>query len=83
MCACADNQHLEENSTTCIINSGEMLPKLCKPGEFQCKNGRCIQELWRCDGDNDCLDGSDEHSEICCRSPVRPCSTSKTLLPEP
>ncbi|KAM3855508.1 LOW QUALITY PROTEIN: low-density lipoprotein receptor-related protein 1B [Vipera latastei] len=65
MCACADNQHLEENSTTCMFNSEEVLPKLCKVGEFQCRNKRCIQDGWQCDGDDDCLDGSDEHSEIC------------------
>ncbi|KAH0621373.1 hypothetical protein JD844_022571 [Phrynosoma platyrhinos] len=66
VCACADNQHLDENSTTCTIISGEILPKLCKLGEFQCQNRRCIQERWCCDGDDDCLDGSDEHSELCC-----------------
>ncbi|XP_015279019.1 PREDICTED: low-density lipoprotein receptor-related protein 1B-like, partial [Gekko japonicus] len=65
VCACADNQHLEENSTTCMMNAGEPVSKLCKPGEFQCKNQRCIQDRWRCDGEDDCLDGSDEHSEIC------------------
>lgn len=43
-----------------------MLPQLCKAEQFQCNNRRCIQDHWRCDGDDDCLDGSDEHSEICC-----------------
>uniref|UniRef100_A0A803TQP0 LDL receptor related protein 1B n=1 Tax=Anolis carolinensis TaxID=28377 RepID=A0A803TQP0_ANOCA len=65
VCACADNQFLDENSTTCMIMSEEVLPKLCKVGEFQCQNRRCIQDRWRCDGDDDCLDGSDEHSELC------------------
>uniref|UniRef100_A0A7M4EHT3 Low-density lipoprotein receptor-related protein 1B n=1 Tax=Crocodylus porosus TaxID=8502 RepID=A0A7M4EHT3_CROPO len=65
VCACADNQFLQENSTTCMINPGEVSLQLCKPGEFQCNNERCIQDRWRCDGDDDCLDGSDENSEIC------------------
>ncbi|KAK2516157.1 hypothetical protein Q9233_013857 [Columba guinea] len=65
VCACADNQLLEENSTTCMIKHGEVLPQLCKAEQFQCNNKRCIQDRWRCDGDDDCLDGSDEHSEIC------------------
>uniref|UniRef100_A0A8C6XVP1 LDL receptor related protein 1B n=1 Tax=Naja naja TaxID=35670 RepID=A0A8C6XVP1_NAJNA len=65
MCACADNHHLEENSTTCMFNSEEVFPKLCKVGEFQCRNKHCIQDSWQCDGDDDCLDGSDEHSDIC------------------
>ncbi|XP_010021394.1 PREDICTED: low-density lipoprotein receptor-related protein 1B-like, partial [Nestor notabilis] len=65
VCACADNQVLEENSTTCKIKHGEVLPQLCKTEQFQCNNERCIQDRWRCDGDDDCLDGSDERSEIC------------------
>ena len=32
----------------------------CGYGRFQCDNNRCVNELWRCDGDNDCGDGSDE-----------------------
>ncbi|XP_048808618.1 low-density lipoprotein receptor-related protein 1B isoform X3 [Lagopus muta] len=65
VCACADNQFLEENSTTCTIKHGEMPPQLCKAEQFQCNNKRCIHDRWRCDGDDDCLDGSDEHADIC------------------
>ena len=32
----------------------------CKASNFLCKNGRCISMLRRCDGDNDCIDNSDE-----------------------
>uniref|UniRef100_A0A3P8WN31 Heparan sulfate proteoglycan 2 n=1 Tax=Cynoglossus semilaevis TaxID=244447 RepID=A0A3P8WN31_CYNSE len=35
-------------------------PSPCEPNEFKCKNGRCALKLWRCDGDNDCEDSSDE-----------------------
>ena len=32
----------------------------CPPGEMQCRNGMCVNEAWRCDGDDDCEDGDDE-----------------------
>lgn len=34
--------------------------KKCKTEDFQCKNGRCIPASWRCDGNADCIDNSDE-----------------------
>lgn len=32
----------------------------CRSDEFTCANGRCIQQRWRCDRDDDCGDNSDE-----------------------
>ncbi|KAI9517563.1 hypothetical protein NQZ68_004783 [Dissostichus eleginoides] len=43
----------------------------CEVGQFQCKNGRCIPTLWRCDDDDDCSDSSDE--ENCLQMPQRLC----------
>uniref|UniRef100_A0A8C6Q9Z3 Low density lipoprotein receptor-related protein 8, apolipoprotein e receptor n=1 Tax=Nothobranchius furzeri TaxID=105023 RepID=A0A8C6Q9Z3_NOTFU len=44
----------------------------CETGQFQCKNGRCIPSLWRCDEDDDCSDSSDEDN-----CPKKTCSTTE------
>lgn len=56
-------------------NPSYVPPPKCQPGEFACKNNRCIQERWKCDGDNDCLDNSDEVPDLC-----RKCVTSLSWL---
>ena len=37
----------------------------CEPPEMRCNNGRCVQKIWRCDGDDDCKDGTDEERRFC------------------
>ncbi|KAL1433758.1 hypothetical protein MTO96_042977 [Rhipicephalus appendiculatus] len=32
----------------------------CRGSFFRCSDGTCIRKSWRCDGGQDCLDGSDE-----------------------
>ena len=33
----------------------------CRPDDwFRCNDGVCIAKVWKCDGEKDCLDGSDE-----------------------
>lgn len=58
-----------------LANPSYVPPPQCQPGEFACKNNRCIQERWKCDGDNDCLDNSDEAPELC-----RKCTMSSPWL---
>ena len=43
----------------------ELLPFICQKdvcpvGHFHCANGRCVNDAWKCDGNDDCGDRSDE-----------------------
>lgn len=62
---------------SCPANPSYVPPPQCQPGEFACKNNRCIQERWKCDGDNDCLDNSDEAPELCRESPTHKRSSAQ------
>ena len=44
--------------------------RTCNEAEFQCNAEHCIPGGWRCDGENDCLDWSDEQN---CDSVSSPC----------
>uniref|UniRef100_A0A671XQX9 Low density lipoprotein receptor-related protein 8, apolipoprotein e receptor n=1 Tax=Sparus aurata TaxID=8175 RepID=A0A671XQX9_SPAAU len=46
--------------------------KTCATTDFACKNGQCVPARWRCDGEPECADGSDEADAICSRQTCPP-----------
>lgn len=41
--------------------------RTCTGNEFKClnNNGQCIPREWVCNGNKECVDGSDEESKMC------------------
>uniref|UniRef100_A0A8K9VAE0 Low density lipoprotein receptor-related protein 8, apolipoprotein e receptor n=1 Tax=Oncorhynchus mykiss TaxID=8022 RepID=A0A8K9VAE0_ONCMY len=46
--------------------------KTCATTDFACKNGQCVPQRWRCDGEPECADGSDEADATCSRQTCPP-----------
>ena len=42
-----------------FIGTGPITPK-CKSNEFMCEDGECVDGRYKCDGQIDCFDESDE-----------------------
>ncbi|GBM44382.1 Low-density lipoprotein receptor-related protein 4, partial [Araneus ventricosus] len=47
----------ERVNLCCVFSAGEAA---CRDREFRCDDGLCINVDWKCDGENDCDDMSDE-----------------------
>uniref|UniRef100_A0A3Q3AAE4 SCO-spondin n=1 Tax=Kryptolebias marmoratus TaxID=37003 RepID=A0A3Q3AAE4_KRYMA len=63
----------DENRTSCytgIIPSPVTPTSTCRSYEFICASGgQCVPQAWHCDGETDCMDGSDEQQ---CVTPCDP-----------
>lgn len=59
----------------------ESSPISCPVSHFMCQNGLCISELYRCDGDSDCTDGSDEICDGELNGPNSKCKSNEFLCP--
>ncbi|KAL3869760.1 hypothetical protein ACJMK2_042399 [Sinanodonta woodiana] len=60
------------NST---VESKNSTGSVCDNGTFRCDEGRCIDLKWRCDGDTECNDGSDEQNCDTCQEDQFKCET--------
>ncbi|OBS78203.1 hypothetical protein A6R68_19405, partial [Neotoma lepida] len=45
----------------------QLTKRTCADSDFTCDNGHCIPERWKCDGEEECPDGSDESKATCSR----------------
>ncbi|KAM8927924.1 sortilin-related receptor [Pelodytes ibericus] len=76
-CDCPQGYQLRNK--TCVKQE-----RTCLHNQYKCRNGNCINSIWRCDSDNDCGDMSDEKNcptTSCDPDTLFRCQGSGTCIP--
>ncbi|XP_043484789.1 low-density lipoprotein receptor-related protein 2 [Leptopilina heterotoma] len=75
VCGCPYGEKLRDDEVSCVEDPEAEPPVQACPNtwDFTCANQRCVPQSWVCDGDDDCLDNSDEMQN--CTKPT--CGTNE------
>ncbi|XP_039769300.1 low-density lipoprotein receptor-related protein 2-like isoform X2 [Ornithorhynchus anatinus] len=94
-CVCSDQKVQCPGSSQCInaweicdlhedcddgLDEADCAKDHCQPGQWQCRNGMCVMDYWKCDGVNHCGDSSDEDVCALCPGNMVRCDEGKCIL---